>query len=563
MAAAQEAAPATGAIRPVVPLGIAACLLAVVAAIGMRVAHVRSARIIVDEFQHLHSAYLVSRGQTPFVDFFEHHPPLFYYLGAALVPMESPTFETIIHARYLSMVFHLITLLSTALWIRTTIGRSEGVVVGALLIGNFFLFEWGSYIYLDTYAAPSLVLAAWALASTHRLAGAFGAGVGVAAAMFMTQKAAFGALAAVGVLVGITFSQQRRDPRDHRLVSRLGAFAAGGACVALFVAVLLGGRGVIGFIRDAILLNLDWKARHFPSRELSLLASTEGIVFVIALVGLFRQLRSLLARRLAVQSVDIPSLFLVSFGAGMFILPVVWEEYFVLFVPFAIAVAGITMVGWWREYLVPPGPLLDFSTSVGRYRATVILFCAGLLISNIAARYLIPRELFLATGTLLAALGLCFGLATLATLARRSGKPDQGPLWLSLVLAFSLIQQVDAIGRHRNDEQAARVSYILENTHRMDSVFDGYTGFGLFRPHAYKYWFLHEEVQAMLTPEQKGADVVAALQSTNPAFVVLDRHVKVLPDTVLEYIATNYQVTPFADIVRRRPQPNRGLRSLD
>ncbi len=37
---------------------------------------------IVDEFEHLHASWLVSIGQVPYKDFFEHHHPLLWYLSA-------------------------------------------------------------------------------------------------------------------------------------------------------------------------------------------------------------------------------------------------------------------------------------------------------------------------------------------------------------------------------------------------------------------------------------------------------------------------------------------------
>ena len=48
----------------------------------MRLVYLRNTHVIYDEFQHLHAAYLVALGQTPYIDFFEHHTPLFYYLAA-------------------------------------------------------------------------------------------------------------------------------------------------------------------------------------------------------------------------------------------------------------------------------------------------------------------------------------------------------------------------------------------------------------------------------------------------------------------------------------------------
>ncbi len=35
-----------------------------------------------DEFQHAHSAFLIYRGQVPYRDYFEHHPPLLHQVMA-------------------------------------------------------------------------------------------------------------------------------------------------------------------------------------------------------------------------------------------------------------------------------------------------------------------------------------------------------------------------------------------------------------------------------------------------------------------------------------------------
>ena len=37
-----------------------------------------------DEFEHLHASWLVSIGKIPYVDFFEHHNPLMWYITSPL-----------------------------------------------------------------------------------------------------------------------------------------------------------------------------------------------------------------------------------------------------------------------------------------------------------------------------------------------------------------------------------------------------------------------------------------------------------------------------------------------
>ena len=54
----------------------------------------------VDEIEHLHSAWLVSKGLVPYQDFFQHHPPLFWWILA--VPLK--LFNTITVFQYADVI---------------------------------------------------------------------------------------------------------------------------------------------------------------------------------------------------------------------------------------------------------------------------------------------------------------------------------------------------------------------------------------------------------------------------------------------------------------------------
>ena len=54
------------------------------AASALQLIELRTRFIDPDEFEHLHAASMVARGQVPYRDFFEHHGPLLYY---ALQPL--------------------------------------------------------------------------------------------------------------------------------------------------------------------------------------------------------------------------------------------------------------------------------------------------------------------------------------------------------------------------------------------------------------------------------------------------------------------------------------------
>lgn len=79
----------------------------------------------VDEVEHLHVAVLMERGQRVFVDFAEHHPPLFWGMLRPLVPSSEgvPATEGVaamqtllVRARLLSSFFTVLAILSAA-WI--------------------------------------------------------------------------------------------------------------------------------------------------------------------------------------------------------------------------------------------------------------------------------------------------------------------------------------------------------------------------------------------------------------------------------------------------------------
>ena len=75
-----------------------------------------------DEFEHLHTAWCITKGLIPYRDFFEHHTPLFYYFLAPLVRLFQV--ETSVDDA-ISMIFFA----RTAMWMMT----------GGIVILTFYL----------------------------------------------------------------------------------------------------------------------------------------------------------------------------------------------------------------------------------------------------------------------------------------------------------------------------------------------------------------------------------------------------------------------------------------
>lgn len=62
-------------------------IFSVASAVVLFYAFIFSGFQVVDEFEHLHSSWLVSIGKVPYRDFFEHHHPLLWYLSAPLLSL--------------------------------------------------------------------------------------------------------------------------------------------------------------------------------------------------------------------------------------------------------------------------------------------------------------------------------------------------------------------------------------------------------------------------------------------------------------------------------------------
>jgi hypothetical protein len=526
-------------------------LLAALTAV-MRWAFVNATQIIVDEFEHLHAGYLVARGQVPYLDFFEHHTPLFYYATAAVLPMKSATFQTIVYARYLALACGAVTMLLAWRLVRIVFGRTETLVVACLLLGNFFLFARGSLAYLDTFAAPLVMLSAlWLVDSRGRPLRCFGSSVALGLALLFTQKAMVVGLAPAIVFVTRGVRELRAGGERSRWLGDVAAYALGGLVPVALLLILLGIDGFKAFVDEAVLLNMAWKARHFPSRELSVLAITDGAVYVLAIIGATAQLWKLATRGLAVTDEDIPALFLVSLGAGIFLLPVVWEEYFIVLVPFAVVVAGVMLVRWTRPYLSSADAFQPSSGAPHRVGSWAALVLLGVMLADLIARKLVAQNP-LSLGALLTVAALWSLILTSIRWTAANDSYRAAVLWMAFVLVFPLIEQADWIYHNSNAQQRERVGYVLSHTGPDEAVFDGYSGYGVFRPHAYRYWFLHEEMQQMLSAKEMGPDIIAALEEGKPPIAIVDAWTSTLPEDVRRYIASNYVDTAFVDIKQRK-----------
>jgi hypothetical protein len=202
----------------------------------------------IDEWQFGHAAWLVSRGERPYVDFYEHHFPLAYTLHAPLLlaPGSFPDKALRLRSTSFAWACLLSLVLAGATW-RATREPATALLAGILPLGVGFGLMSLVDFRADNFAA-CLVAAALALADANRReqrAGvAFACGVLVAAAIGMTQKAVY-----LGAFPFALIAFANRGPwstRREPLLARPVAIALGAAALGALGLAAAAAWGVLG-----------------------------------------------------------------------------------------------------------------------------------------------------------------------------------------------------------------------------------------------------------------------------------------------------------------------------
>jgi len=136
-------------------------------------------------------------------------------------------------------------------------------------------------------------------------------------------------------------------------------------------------------------------------------------------------------------------------------------------------------------------------------------------------------------------------------------------LWLRLRLAalifFLIMVSVPPLKRlinafnWRNTDQISQITYVVDKTAQTDTFMDGYTGTGLFRPHAYFFFCLTAGIQKMLTANDF-SELLADLQSSKmqPKYIIFDKNLRRLPAAITSFFSEHYQPVGQGDIWKRR-----------
>jgi hypothetical protein len=448
-------------------------------------------RFHVDEWQHLHASWCIAQGLLPYRDFFEHHSPGLWYLLAPWMAWARPELDP---ERAVALL-HAVRLPFVAVW-------------------------------------AAVVTLTWRLTRTHtgRTAPAWIAAVLLATTPMFADKMADirpdGIAVSLALVAWIALIRGIREPGGATGRFFVAGLALGGAVLftqkillavpavaACLLLYTLGGDRAPARLRGGILLGVG-----FSLPILALLAAFASIgqlgTFLEFNVWLNLRWVRVVPRLFSFWTLLRESPFLVLAGAAGFFLALrglrdpVERAQARYVVPFLLAgYSAMQMVSPapWPQYLLNHMPLLAVLAGEGLVRAS-------------AASW--PRLAWPAT----LLLGVVPGLAV--TLA----------------------------GFQSNGEQFRGVRYVQSITEPSDTVLDGVTGYGVFRPHAFFYPHVNWDIRGMI-PAERRAELEDGLVSGRiaPRVVLLDDDIAYLSEAATAYVRGHYRPGAMADVWVRDP----------
>jgi hypothetical protein len=457
-----------------------ALLLSIAGALLARLPALPHRRFDPDELEHAHAAWLVAKGMLPYKDFFEHHTPWYYYVLRPFFNCFTVD-ASLADGTGLLLVGRGLSfaLTALALWLLYRIGKRWEDQRTAL-VAALLLVAQPIFLHKTIEMRPDVLALPFLLGAIWLLLHALDAG---AEAAGRTTRALFGGGLCLGAAIMCTQKM---------------LFVLPGAMVGLGLWSLLGG------------------ARS-----------------------------SILARMLAV----------LAFVAGLAIPPLL------TWLPFAAAGAGDAFVtnnfllnAKWKHFatkqfvklLSTSGPVLALALAGIGFRLRQRRYADVLLVSIVAGLFfgllVVPvahRQYYLMSLPILC----LYAAKALFEVAGWLPQRVRPWFWTAAVLGLAVLPVLGLRSAFKddNDHQLARLREVYETTAPSDLVMDGWEGMGVFRPHAFHYFFLHEEAVAML-PRPALDAYLDALETGRgrPKLIAMDKNLASLGPRFQAFVAANY-----------------------
>jgi len=533
----------------------------------------------VDELQHLHGAYSISRGLTPHIDYFEHHSSWFAWLLSGPLELIGPSWSALMVARGLMVACAAAGLMLTYALARRFGGGLIPAVAVALHATTLLFVDKSLEIRPDVPAAALWTLAV--LLTVDGLRGGprrsfAGAGTALGFALLFTFKLAFGA---IGLGLAVLYRQFRSGGLGgvRRGLPDLVTLVAWSALPLVLMLLSLAHQDQLAaFVDEVIVGPMGWPRELDPREYLGAFLLGNPLLIGVGLLGMVELAAVARADDDRAPAAAVAVLASASILAGWFTIPVPWPQFLMPLWPLlacaaatalaslgaasgrallvraaaviaAVGVASVLLPISRRDLLEP----LGVAAAAGLLGLGLLRLGSGLAASLAAlgaiAAYgamdlLRPGEM---PGTVLVGVG---AFCLLVAVARSAGELARTAVGAAVLCAFPLVELGRMAEERPIDEFRAQFTFVHDELSPDDRVLTGWTGCAVFQPHAYRYFFLHRGMLRSLDEEAKDGDVLRVLESDPPAAVIRDAGVSGLGPGVQAFIDAHYEPSGVGDI---------------
>ena len=457
-----------------------------------RLALTLNREVDIDEFQHLHAAWMVSRHYLLYRDFWENHTPLFYYLLIPLFHLVREGSRLVIVARMIMSCAAFVILFLVYLLARIDHDRKTSFLAVLILSYMVIFVEKSIEVRPDQILISLWLMSLWmairSIARAQRLA-LLSAGGLLGIAFLFSPKALLPCTGMCITFAVLSFMKRKRYGftgfAKLQGLYTLGFVMPIAVCFALFYHA----GALKAMLTFTVLENLKYPD---PFRATYLLYLRNICFFALAGAGLFMHIRNL--RR---------GLIHVSESRLLILIPALSLLVILVFV----------------EAAPYPQSVLLFAPLLAIYGAETLKSSLDAIIQNRAG----SSELIAGYWPERWPQFLLFAFTMAAALV------IPGTMLLLKAHPFS----------RTNAEQFERLEYVLRVTRSSDVVFDGESAY-IFRPQAYFYSPFYHSVLSRIEHGQIQLSIPESLTSTHCAVVIYDERVSMLPASTQSFLRANY-----------------------
>ena len=498
-----------------------------------------------DELEHLHAAYCVWSGEVPYRDFFEHHAPALYYLLMPLFWLSGPQLSVLWAGRVVMFGCSLATLWFTGRLARRWAGDRAGLLAMTLLAWTTVFHSKGIELRPDVPAMLLLVLAigqfdfATGGGSWRRF---LALGLLLGLAMLFTQKSIVpaAAIAAAACLARLLTRSREMENAATVLARVTVPIAAGVAIIWGIASALFATAGAVHDFWYSTWYQLwIWPVHSNRWENLRPALAGDLTVWVAAIVEICVVLRQWRRGETWQQQRGAAAIVAAACILSLGFVKATYPQFYLLWMPLLAALAASRIVAICERVpqlrhfiaLIALGECLVAAESV-LWRRACFAGPAGALPHLAQTESANVLVLLVVAATM---------LALLVAAARRQ--------WTHVVIliagsgmGYGTLRDIDR-ALWPNHVQIAAIEAVNRQVPPEGRVLDGFTGYGVLRPHAWYYWWVNEYSLALVPEEELRTGLLARLQPNPPAAVLFDRNLERLPKDVLDWIRANYQPT--------------------